>query len=123
MKNAYIFAVALESVYNEYITALERGADAFSLAGQRDNIINLAVAAGFYYTDEIERYLTAWNDHGLTRMLYAAQIDAHNEAVYYQAEYIENVLSWDAIAENTEYFENLGRKFNLLDEYRENAII
>lgn len=123
MKNAYIFAVALESVYNDYLTALEHGADAASIAGQRDNIINLAVAAGYYYTDEIKQYLTAWNDHDVTRMLYAAQVDAHNQAVEYQTEYIESVTSWDALAENTEYFESLGRKFNLLDEFRENAII
>ena len=107
MKNAYIHAVALEAMNNDNCN------DAL--------LVQFAVAVGYYYTDDIERYLTAWNCHELVRTLDEARAEAQEEAIEWSYKMGEET-DLEYINDMSQTFEDLGRKFNLLDEFRENAI-
>ena len=48
---------------------------------------------------------------------------ARAEAVNYQLLKANSVLTWGAIAEYEAYFIKLGKRYGLLKEFRENAII
>ena len=48
---------------------------------------------------------------------------ARNEAMDFQASFIDNCYSYGELAEYTEYFTKLGKRYGLLKEFRENAII
>jgi len=49
--------------------------------------------------------------------------EASQEAIEYQHWASEQNLSWGEIAEYGDYFRELGRKFNLIEEFEENGII
>ena len=49
--------------------------------------------------------------------------EARQIAVEYQTKTSQIPMSYGDIAEYQQYFEKLGKKFNLLDEFRENGII
>lgn len=108
MKNAYNFAVALEALQ------LTHTAD--------EQIIDFAVAVGYYYTDEIENYLTNWNCHTLTRMLDKARDSVRDQAIAWQIEAGE-VTDIEYLTSMCEFFEYQGKRYNLTDEFRENGII
>lgn len=48
---------------------------------------------------------------------------AREEAIDWQDWLSENSVSYEGLAIATEYFEKLGRRYGLLREFRENAII
>lgn len=47
---------------------------------------------------------------------------ARNEAIDWQLDFCNHNYSWGELAYYSSYFENLGRRFGLLREFRENAI-
>ena len=47
---------------------------------------------------------------------------ARQEAIDWQYEAAEKSMSWAEVAEAGNYFENLGRRYGLLQEFRENGI-
>ena len=53
------------------------------------------------------------------------QEKARNEAIEYQFRLFdeENPISWGEIAEWTEYFRKLGKRFGLMQEFAENLIV
>ena len=53
------------------------------------------------------------------------QIKARDEAIEYQHSLFdeENSLSWSEINERTEYFRKLGKRFGLMQEFKENMVI
>ena len=48
---------------------------------------------------------------------------ARDEAIDFQNDFNELVLSWYDLASYQAYFETLGRRYGLLREFRENGII
>lgn len=48
---------------------------------------------------------------------------ARNEAIEWQLSFDEHNYSWGEIAYFSDYFEKLGKRYGLLKEFRENAII
>ena len=48
---------------------------------------------------------------------------AREFAQEWQAEFSENSYSWGEIAEYSELFDRIGRRYGLLREFRENGII
>lgn len=53
----------------------------------------------------------------------ARKLQARQEAIDYQSEAGERCLSYSELAERTNYFERLGKRYGLLKEFRENGII
>ena len=53
----------------------------------------------------------------------AAKDKARNEAIDWQASCGEHDYSYGEFAEWQEHFEKLGRRYGLLEEFRENGII
>ena len=49
--------------------------------------------------------------------------EAREEAINFQRWVSEQSLSYSQIAEFSGYFETLGKKFNLTEEFKENGII
>lgn len=49
--------------------------------------------------------------------------EARRQAIAWQSEQSEKSLSYMEIAEQSECFENLGRRYGLLTEFRENGIL
>ena len=105
MMNAYILAVALEAM-GEHC--------------ESEQIVEFATSVGYYYTDRIERYLSDWNCHDIVRLLDNERERVREEAIDYQREW-DSLDMWQ-IQHMSNYFECAGKQFNLLDEFRENAI-
>ena len=45
-----------------------------------------------------------------------------NEAIDWQNDFCNQTYSWGELAEWGNYFENLGKRYGLLEEFRENGI-
>lgn len=48
--------------------------------------------------------------------------EARDEAINWQAEFPDHNYSWGELAEWGAYFEEMGRRYGLLTEFRENGI-
>lgn len=48
--------------------------------------------------------------------------DARNKAIEWQLDFCNHSYSYEELAEFGNYFENLGRRYGLLTEFRENGI-
>lgn len=48
---------------------------------------------------------------------------ARAQAIKWQADFSDRSISWEAIAAEQRHFEQLARRYGLLREFRENAII
>lgn len=60
----------------------------------------------------------------MAKRTYSQQKEAaREEAIDWQNWLSENSVSYEGLAIATEYFEKLGRRYGLLREFRENAII
>ena len=53
----------------------------------------------------------------------AEKEEARQEAIAWAYECSELALSWEGVLIAQEYFEKLGRRYGLLQEFRENGII
>ena len=49
--------------------------------------------------------------------------EARQQAIDWQREFSERSMSWGELLEETAYFEEMGNKFNLTEEFKENGII
>ena len=48
--------------------------------------------------------------------------EVRDEAIQWQADFGDRVMTWGEVAEETGRFERLGRRYGLLTEFRENGI-
>ena len=51
-----------------------------------------------------------------------AKEKARNEAIEWQLDFCNHNYSWGELSEFQSYFENLGKRYGLLREFRENGI-
>jgi hypothetical protein len=49
--------------------------------------------------------------------------EARNLAITYQSKISNEIISWGEVANYSHYFETLGKKFKLTEEFKENGII
>ena len=106
MKNAFYHAQAMEAI--EQIHGLEQA-------------YYYGIANGYYYADNIRNYLVSWNCLELVRYMDIKQGEAQDEAVRFSYEMSE-ITDFMELQERYHYFEELGKIYNLLDEFRENYI-
>lgn len=48
---------------------------------------------------------------------------ARQKAIEWQADFCNHAYSWAELADWADYFERLGRRYGLLEEFRENGIL
>ena len=58
----------------------------------------------------------------MTKYRMAKEI-ARNKAIEWQHDFSNHAYTWGELAEFTDYFRKLGKRYGLLGEFRENGII
>lgn len=58
-----------------------------------------------------------------TNKYQAGKERAREEAINWQLSFGEHTYTWSDLAETSEHFERLGKRYGLIREFRENAII